>query len=104
MFNNYIIEELILCQTYDTNAFFSMGVVLPLISLGHVEFVVAYVDLALVKYALPPNGCVPPHIPPDPNGCVPLLIPLDLVIPINNEVEHPIYETQDPTIIDAKIC
>jgi hypothetical protein len=81
-----------------------MGVVLPLISLGHVEFVVAYVDLALVKYALPPNGCVPPHIPPDPNGCVPLLIPLDLVIPINNEVEHPIYETQDPTIIDAKIC
>jgi hypothetical protein len=67
-----------------------MGVILPLISLGHVEFVVAYVDLALVKYALPPNGCVPPHIP------------LDLVIPINNEVEHPIYETQDPTIIDAR--
>jgi hypothetical protein len=51
---------------------------------------------------LPPNGRVPPHIPLDPNGCVPPLIPLDLVIPISNEVEHPIYEIQDPTIIDAR--
>ncbi len=79
-----------MCQTYDTNAFFSVGVILPLHSLGHVEFVVAYVDLALVKYALPPNGRVPLHIPLDP------------VISISNEVEHPIYEFQDPTIIDAR--
>jgi hypothetical protein len=69
-----------------------MGVILPLIALGHVEFVVAYVDFALVEYALPFNNHVPPYIPLDPNGCVLPLIPLDPIIPINNEVEHPIYE------------
>jgi hypothetical protein len=79
-----------------------MVVILSLIALGHVEFVVAYVDLALVEYALPPNGHVPPHIPLDPNGCAPPLIPFDPIIPISNEVDHPIYEIQDPTIFYAR--
>ncbi len=51
---------------------------------------------------MPPNGRVPAHILLDPYGCVPPLIPLDVVIPISNEVENPIYEIQDPTIIDAR--
>jgi hypothetical protein len=72
-----------------------MGVILSLFALGHVEFVVAYVDLALVEYS-------PPRIPLDPNGCAPPLIPFDPIIPISNEVDHPIYEIQDPTIFYAR--